>query len=263
MPAVFAVFWILVCFATPSFGQSLAAQRMQEFAINNLNFALHHEVGHLLISEFKLPVLGKQEDAADNIATMLLLAKQGNQALIDSANGWRVGVGFFDGLAEKAPDIRIDLPALYDSHSPDFLRAGQIGCLMVGSRREVFANVAVELGLGDNAKDTCAKNLGQMIASWLVVKRAFIQAGMPTHPVNIVYGDANGFETARELLEGAGLMEDLRQQVLNNYALPRPVTLRAASCGTPNAYFDPDKAELLICYELAAFYLAMAKDVAS
>lgn len=234
---------------------------MEEFALNNLNFALHHEVGHLLISEFNLPVLGKQEDAADNIATMLLLAKQGNQALIDSANGWRVGAGFYSGLAEEVPDLRIDLPALYDRHSPDFLRAGQIGCLMVGSRREVFANVAVELGLGDGAKETCAKNLGQMIASWLVVKRAFIQTGTPKHPINIAYEETDDFESARELLEASGLMEDLRRQVLNKYALPRLVTLRAASCGTPNAYFDPEKAELLVCYELAEFYLAMAQDV--
>lgn len=261
MPAVFAFFWVLVCFATPSFGQSLGTQRMEEFSLNNLNFALHHEVGHLLISEFSLPVLGKQEDAADNIATMLLLAKQSNQALIDSANGWRVGAGLYNGPAAESSDLGINLPALYDSHSPDFLRAGQIGCLMVGSHREVFATVAEELGLEDGAKEMCAKNFGQMIASWLVVKRAFIQNGMPKHPINIIYEEADRFQTARELLEGSQLMEDLRQQVLNKYALPRPVTLRAASCGTPNAYFDPGKAELLVCYELVEFYLGMAEDV--
>lgn len=246
---------------TPSFSQSLGTQRAQEFALNNLDFALHHELGHLLISEFNLPVLGKQEDAADNIATMLLLAKQGNQALIDSANGWRIGVDFFDTSGEGATDFRIDLPALYDTHSPDFLRAGQIGCLMVGSRREVFANVALELGLGKGAQETCAGNLGQMIASWLVVKRAFIQSGTPKYPTDIIYENTDGFETARALLKSSQLMENLARGVLNNYALPRQVTLRAAACGTPNAFFDPEKVELLVCYELADFYLAMAVDV--
>jgi hypothetical protein len=34
---------------------------------------LHHEIGHLLINELDLPVLGWEEDAADSLATLMLL----------------------------------------------------------------------------------------------------------------------------------------------------------------------------------------------
>src|SRR5262249_8299399 len=36
-----------------------------EFVVGNTLFALVHEVGHALISEMGLPVLGREEDAAD------------------------------------------------------------------------------------------------------------------------------------------------------------------------------------------------------
>src|SRR5262245_22165680 len=36
-----------------------------EFVAGNLIFATVHEVGHMLISEMGLPVLGREEDAAD------------------------------------------------------------------------------------------------------------------------------------------------------------------------------------------------------
>src|SRR5881392_518816 len=36
-----------------------------EFVIGNTQFALLHEIGHVLIADFKLPVLGREEDAAD------------------------------------------------------------------------------------------------------------------------------------------------------------------------------------------------------
>src|SRR5213592_3720638 len=42
-------------------------QRLErvEFVIGNTLFALLHEMGHVIIAEMKLPVLGREEDAAD------------------------------------------------------------------------------------------------------------------------------------------------------------------------------------------------------
>jgi hypothetical protein len=36
-----------------------------EFVVGNTLVLLLHEIGHVLISEFQLPVLGREEDAAD------------------------------------------------------------------------------------------------------------------------------------------------------------------------------------------------------
>lgn len=235
--------------------------RHQEFVLNNLTFALYHEVGHLLISEFNLPILGKEEDAADNIATMLLLAQQAesaNQALMDSAKGWQSWSKVPTLPRAVQGSTQLEFSALAGGHSPDSIRAGQLGCLMVGTRREIFANIALELGLNGNKSETCAHKLGQILASWLKIKSRFIQSGSSRYPVKIVYETTPEFETITELMRANRLLEGVAHSVLSHYDLPRSVTLRAASCGTHNAYFDPVAAELLICYELGEFYLAMA-----
>src|SRR5262249_6415138 len=36
-----------------------------EFILGNVLFAVTHEVGHMLVSRMNLPVLGREEDAAD------------------------------------------------------------------------------------------------------------------------------------------------------------------------------------------------------
>src|SRR3954469_1446355 len=44
-----------------------------EFIIGNTLFTLTHELGHAVISEFQLPVIGREEDAADALPTLALL----------------------------------------------------------------------------------------------------------------------------------------------------------------------------------------------
>src|SRR5262245_19776632 len=53
--------------------QNISEQELRdhvEFVAGNLIFATVHEVGHMLISEMGLPVLGREEDAADAFATL-------------------------------------------------------------------------------------------------------------------------------------------------------------------------------------------------
>jgi len=40
-------------------------EEAKSFALGNTIFFLFHESGHMLVSEFDLPVLGKEEDAVD------------------------------------------------------------------------------------------------------------------------------------------------------------------------------------------------------
>src|SRR5437868_6462646 len=51
----------------PRFKNLTEKQRIDrvEFVVGNTLFVLLHELGHVLITELNLPVLGRQEDAAD------------------------------------------------------------------------------------------------------------------------------------------------------------------------------------------------------
>src|SRR5262245_35704721 len=48
-------------------------KELVEFVAANLLFALVHEVGHALVAEMGLPVLGREEDAADAYAVLTML----------------------------------------------------------------------------------------------------------------------------------------------------------------------------------------------
>ena len=63
----------LVAMLATSGGRAQQADRAADFAINNVTTSLYHEFGHLLIDQFEWPVLGREENAADTIMTMLLL----------------------------------------------------------------------------------------------------------------------------------------------------------------------------------------------
>src|SRR3954465_10065187 len=62
-----------------------------EFIIGNTLFTLTHELGHAVISEFQLPVIGREEeDAADAFATLALLhvgSDFAHRVLEDAARG--------------------------------------------------------------------------------------------------------------------------------------------------------------------------------
>ena len=62
-----------------------------EFVAGNTLVLLLHELGHVLISEMRLPVLGREEDAADTYAAlrMLMIGTSFSQhELAQAAHGW-------------------------------------------------------------------------------------------------------------------------------------------------------------------------------
>jgi len=92
-------------------------------AVNS--FILAHEFSHALIHNFELPVLGREEDAADGIATVVLLkAQEGGLYAIDAAEFWEA----FSGRQDPP-----DLAEYADNHSFDRQRADNILCWVAGS----------------------------------------------------------------------------------------------------------------------------------
>ena len=62
-----------------------------EFVAGNTLVLLSHELGHVLIAEMKLPLLGREEDAADTYAALRLLSfgtSFSQKELAQAAQGW-------------------------------------------------------------------------------------------------------------------------------------------------------------------------------
>src|SRR5262249_42860822 len=123
------------------------AQQMEtvEFGFNNALFFLFHEMGHAMISEFGLPILGREEDAADTLSALVLLEMDDplfDKALKDSVEGWTLS-------SDEGAD-----PDLWDEHSLDKQRAYSILCMMVGKDAKKFKDVADKLEMPDERRES-------------------------------------------------------------------------------------------------------------
>ena len=72
-------------------------------------FAAGHELGHGVIREFELPVLGREEDAADSFAIFAALqigTEFSHRVLMEAVKGWFLGDKRDKKLGEKFAYLR-------------------------------------------------------------------------------------------------------------------------------------------------------------
>lgn len=101
-------------------------------AVNS--FIFEHEFAHALVAIYDLPVLGREEDAADDLATLLLLqADGGDQFVFDAAQFWAA-------LSDRQSVPQVSDYA--DVHSLDLQRAFSMLCEMAGSSPAAYREVA-------------------------------------------------------------------------------------------------------------------------
>src|SRR5688500_14135049 len=81
--------------AAPAAARQMTAEERQEadlFVLGNTVFILYHELGHALIDLLNLPVLGREEDAADNLASVMMIPEQPDpmmdELVVAAADGW-------------------------------------------------------------------------------------------------------------------------------------------------------------------------------
>jgi hypothetical protein len=122
-------------------------------------FVLLHEFGHALIDVYDLPVLGREEDAADSVATVFLTqtVTNGAEYAFDAAK-------FFDALSAR--QRRLAPSDYWDEHSLDKQRAYSIVCWIGGSGEDAFARVR-SLGILPEARlQRCPSEYRQKVRSW-------------------------------------------------------------------------------------------------
>jgi hypothetical protein len=126
-------------------------------AING--FILVHEWGHALIDLYDLPVLGKEEDAADALAAVFMtqFVKGGDEFSFDAAK-------FFDALSARQRKLA---PSDYwDQHSLDKQRAYSIVCWVAGASQEDFQAIEQKGILSEDRLRSCPAEYNQRVKSW-------------------------------------------------------------------------------------------------
>ena len=224
---------------------------VRRFAYNNSLFVIYHEVAHLLFHQLDVPILGREEDAADNVATWILLntgTPEAERALVDAARGW-----ILSGVAYDSGGDEGDYAA---GHSLDKQRAYQIVCLMVGMNETAFRPIANEYRMARDRQDSCHwdyDTINRGVSSLLGER-----AGKKSRGTDVVvtYHDVGGrLKTAADAFKSSGVFDQVADELRNRYNLRETVRFNAKRCGEPNAFYDPETVEVIFCYELMQDYM--------
>ena len=120
-------------------------------------FALFHELGHCLIAELDLPATGREEDAVDDFATLLLIEnKEVGEKSILAASLW-----FAAKAASKA-----DSTPFWDEHSLDPQRFYGILALVYGSNPERYQKLCEAVGMSAQRLALAREEFTRKQKSW-------------------------------------------------------------------------------------------------
>jgi hypothetical protein len=224
-------------------------QKLAEFVSGNILFVICHEVAHAAMTQMKLPVLGRAEDAADSFATLRLIrigSAFSRRVLAEATKGWF--------LSARRDQETGDKVVYYDEHGLDQQRAYQIVCLMVGSDKNKFKDLASEAKLPEDRQDSCAEDYRDALYAWdLLLKPHLRSPDQPKTKIDVVYGQARGrLESAAEAARSILFLETVAQNIADTFVWPASFTLEMQSCGFPNARWVLSTHKLTVCYELAA-----------
>ncbi|HBL24869.1 MAG TPA: hypothetical protein DDZ40_12245 [Deltaproteobacteria bacterium] len=127
----------------------------QDAVIGPLIEVFLHEVSHALFDLLKVPILGREEDAADQFAAYLMLRFD-----IDFARHTIAAVAYMYG--REARSQKLELERFADVHGLSAQRLYNILCLAYGADQKLFADVVEKGYLPKSRAEGCADEYKQI-----------------------------------------------------------------------------------------------------
>jgi hypothetical protein len=217
-----------------------------EFVTGNVLFVLAHETGHALISEMGIPVLGREEDAADSLATIVAVKMTNSFAdrvVVNAARGW---------FLSDQRDRKQGIPgAFYDEHGMDLQRAYYIVCLLVGGQPDKFKGLANEVQLPEERQSTCRDDFNN--ASWSWEQALNPHRRKPEDPktkIEVNYGPAGEYTNLAELGRKLQILESVAAWLSEDFVWKTPISIEMQQCGDPGARWEFKTKKIIVCYEI-------------
>ena len=234
----------------PRYNRGKTAEQIKdgvEFVTGNVLFVLAHETGHALISVFDLPVLGREEDAADSLATILALkmaSSFADRVVKNAARGW-----FLSDQRDKKDGSPTPF---YDEHGLDLQRAYTIVCLLVGGAPDKFTTLANEVKLPEERQKTCHFDFSNAQYSWDKVLEPYRRKPEdPKTEIKVSYLPTTEYEVLRTLGGKLQILETVAQWLSEDFVWKTPISLEMQQCGDEvGTRWLPREKKIILCYEM-------------
>lgn len=110
-----------------------------------------HETGHAVFHMLDIPVLGREEDAADQFAAYVMLRLDKDEArrmILGSAYGYNIQM-------KQGPEVTVSINAFSDQHSLPAQRAYNVLCIAYGADKTMFADIVEKDFLPKKRAESC------------------------------------------------------------------------------------------------------------
>jgi hypothetical protein len=263
-PALFILICLVsACVATNPVRDD-RAQRISEteFILGNIAFAMMHELAHLIISENQVPMLGSEESAADQIATIFLVRGEGVDA--DQTGRLRRYASMtavaFAAMWDFSSEIGIQNP-YWDDHGLSIQRYYRVLCLIHGSNPAAHPDIFAPKELPAERARACREEFekANQAVDWLLATYGPTPDESMVVDVEITYAEPRTTVEKRLLadIQERRLIELILEAFQQRFMLQQEFSITFRSCGRAEAGWNASLRELAICYELLDAYQSL------
>jgi len=254
----------------PAAAQKLSQDQLgalrEEYVLANAEFTLLHEFGHAAFDAFDVPLFSREEEAADTVATVLMILNydvQNRPAAVD-----RLLMVSAEWYQEWETKGRVtELKPYWDEHPLSIQRFYNINCLAMGANEEMLALsldtklLPVERGWFCDQEFARAKRA----VEWLYRqhRREPGDKGRALRPpmLTVRYDEPVGADNRRvyEILKRSHLFERIADRLDRLMDWPFPVQVSVTDCGgSPDAFYKKQVHTIFICLDLLADFRRLA-----
>jgi Putative metallopeptidase len=132
-----------------------------ESAIFSSIFYFFHEAGHLVTGELNLPIVGREEDVADQFSAFFLLSNDPSEDKSNSSKILLSAAQLFRLTSEKPTQSNY-----LDEHGLNQQRFYNIICMLYGKSPENYRQLISSLNYPESRAASCQQELNKMFDSW-------------------------------------------------------------------------------------------------
>jgi hypothetical protein len=232
-------------------GEMSEVEEFTFFVLGNTVYTLFHELGHALIHQFDIPVLGREEDAVDGLAAVLMIPDEADPIADELI------LAAADGYALAHDQGQSNDQAYWGAHSFDMQRFAATHCLIYGSDPKGFADLAKDLEMTAEEKQRCPEKYKKTVSSWdKHLNRHARGKGELGGRITVRF-EKPGKNTDPDLvalLKESKMMGEAVTAIAETIRLKRDIPVTFKSCNAANAFYHPESSSVTMCYELVSFF---------